>query len=342
MMVLRSVQKKDLSSIYRLASNCGLGLTTLPADKSLLQKRLEWAIDSFEKEIENPNGEYYLFVLENTQSGQVVGTSAIEASIGHEVPFYSYKLSQKTRVSHDLNIRVDYDILSLVNDLQHTSEICTLFLHPKYRVNGNGTLLSRSRFLFIADKPKRFSSTIIAEMRGVINDNGQSPFWNAIGAHFFKLSFAEADRLTISTNKQFISDLMPRNPIYLSLIDPAAQKIIGKPNESTKPAMNILLNEGFVYDNYVDIFDGGPTLKTKTENIQTIKNSMVLKVENLNDSIKGQRYMVANGQLDFRAIISHIVFNLEDRSCTLRKTDADALRVKTGDSVRVAPLNKRD
>ena len=193
MMLLRRATQNDLGAIYQLAIRGGFGLTTLPADESLLQKRLDWSLASFETHISSPNGEYYLFVLEDTETGQVVGTSAIEAFTGYDAPFYSYKLTRRTRVSHELNIRTDYDVLNLVNDMQGSSEICTLFLDPEYRVNANGTLLSRSRFLFIADHRARFSPTIIAEMRGIIDDAGNSPFWDAIASHFFNLPFIQAD-----------------------------------------------------------------------------------------------------------------------------------------------------
>lgn len=342
MMLLRSATQDDLGAIYQLAIRGGFGLTTLPADENLLHKRLNWSLESFEKQITHPNGEYYLFVLEDTTTGHVVGTSAIEASTGYDTPFYSYKLTRRTRVSHELNIRTDYDVLNLVNDMQGTSEICTLFLDPEYRVNANGTLLSRSRFLFIADHRHRFSPTIIAEMRGIIDEQGNSPFWDAIASHFFNLPFVKADRLTTSTNKQYIADLMPRNPIYVKLIDPKAQAVIGQPHESTRPAMNILLKEGFRYNNYIDIFDGGPTIEAPREEIRTITASQVLEVKRLSDNVSSKRYLVSNGKLDYRAIICEAVFNSDEKTCILSKKDAEILNIQLGDSVRIAPLKLID
>ena len=244
MMLFRRARESDLEAIHLLAVQSGvIGITTLPKDIELLKKRLEWSTSSFNKTVNIPSNEYYFFVLEEHTSGKVVGTSAIEAATGHYAPFYSYKVSKRTRICHELNIRNDYELLSLVNDNQGQSEICTLFLDKAYRINNNGSLLSRARFLFIAHYPIRFTSTIIAEMRGMSDDMGQSPFWDHVGSHFFPMSFAEADRLTLSTNKQFIADLMPRNPLYVKLLAPEAQTVIGKPHASTLPAMKILLQE---------------------------------------------------------------------------------------------------
>ncbi|AHE67249.1 arginine N-succinyltransferase [Legionella oakridgensis] len=338
MMLFRSAKDTDLPAIYHLAEHSGIGLTTLPNDMELLSKRLKWSTVSFAKTVNHPHNEYYLFVLEDPSTHQVVGTSALEALTGHDNPFYSYKLSKRTRICHSLNIRTDYEVLSLVNDNQGCSETCTLFLDPGYRHSNNGLLLSRARFLFMAHYPHRFASKVIAEMRGISDEEGNSPFWDAIGSHFFHMSFAEADRLTISTNKQFIADLMPRNPVYVKLIDTAAQAVIGKPHQSTVPAMNILMHEGFRYNNYVDIFDAGPTLEVPRKRIHTVAASRVMTVKNIIDDVSSKAFIIANTQLDFRATICQVIFNETQSSCIISKETAELLQVERNDCVRIVPL----
>ncbi|KTC86590.1 arginine N-succinyltransferase [Legionella brunensis] len=338
MMLFRSARDSDLDAIHHLAEHCGIGMTTLPKDKELLRKRLKWACDSFQKTVSHPISEYYLFVLEDPATGQVVGTSGIEASTGHDLPFYSYKISKRTRICHSLNIRSDYEVLSLVNDNQGRSEICTLFLESAFRHSSNGLLLSRARFLFMAHYPNRFASTVIAEMRGISDEWGHSPFWDNVGRHFFHMPFAEADRLTISTNKQFIADLMPRNPIYVKLLAPEAQAVIGKPHQSTVPAMNILMREGFRYNSYVDIFDAGPTIEAPRNQIRTIASSHIMTVKSISDEVSSKRFLLANTKLDFRATISQAIFNEQQNSCIISKKTAELLAIKRGDCVRLAPL----
>ncbi|KTD19273.1 arginine N-succinyltransferase [Legionella lansingensis] len=337
MMLFRTVRESDLDAIFQLAEHSGIGMTTLPKDKKLLQKRLKWACDSFKKVVNHPVSEYYMFVLEDPSTGEVVGISGIESAIGHDLPFYSYKLSKRTRICHSLNIRSDYEVLNLVNDNQGRSEICTLFLEPAYRHNSNGLLLSRARFLFIAHYPNRFAPIIIAEMRGISDEWGHSPFWDNVGRHFFHMPFSEADQLTASTNKQFIADLMPRNSIYVKLLSPEAQAVIGKPHQSTVPAMNILLREGFRYNSYVDIFDAGPTIEAPCNQIRTIVASRVLTVKNLSDEVSAKRLLLANTKLDFRATISQAILNEQHASCIISKKTAELLQVKRGDCLRLAP-----
>ncbi len=337
-MLFRSARDTDLDAIHYLAEESGIGITTLSKDKKILKKRLHWSTESFKKNIVKPHNEYYLFVLENPTNKKIIGVSGIESCIGHEAPFYSYKISKRTRICRSLNIRSDYEVLSLVNDNQGRSEICTLFLEPKYRKNKNGLLLSKARFLFIAQHPERFASTVIAEMRGTSDINGISPFWQNVGSHFFHMSFAEADRLTLATDKQFISDLMPRNPIYIKLLSPEAQAVIGRAHPSTQAAMNILLREGFRYNKYIDIFDAGPTLEVPLPKIKTIELSRIVTIKNISDEVSSANYLLANTQLDFRATINSVLVNKENNTCIISKKTASVLQVKCGDQLRVAPL----
>lgn len=337
-MLFRCALDSDIDEIYLLAKDSGVGMTTLPKNKKLLTKRLQWSSESYQKEVLKPDNEYYLFVLEDLNSNKIVGTSAIDARIGHRIPFYSYKVSKRTRICHSLKIRSDYEVLSLVNDHQGNSEICTLFLKQEYRKNNNGILLSKARFLFMANTPHRFAPKIIAELRGISDDDGHSPFWEHVGAHFFHMSFAQADRLTLATNKQFIADLMPRNPIYVPLLPKEAQSAIGKPHPSALPAMNILLKEGFRFNQYVDIFDAGPTIEAPLTEIKTIAHSLVMEIRNICDEVSSQEFLLANNQIDFRATISSALLNIEHNTCTISKQTADLLKVQCGDKIRIGPL----
>lgn len=338
MMLLRCATEADIEQIFLLAKQSGIGMTTLPKSKKVLSKRVLWSCKSYKKEVTKPDNEYYLFVLEDSTTSKIVGTSAIEARVGHETPFYSYKVSKRTRICHSLKIRSDYEVLSLVNDNQGHSEVCTLFLMPEYRKDNNGILLSKARFLFMAYAPYRFAATIIAELRGVCDERGRSPFWEHVGAHFFHMPFAKADRLTLATNKQFIADLMPRNPIYVSLLSKEAQEVIGHPHPSALPAMNILLKEGFRHHQYVDIFDAGPTIEAQLTDIKTIANSQVMTVGNIKEHIESPLFLLTNEQLDYRATLGTVLLNTENNNCIISKETADLLKVQCGDKIRIAAL----
>lgn len=336
-LLFRTANVHDLEGIHHLAEVCGIGMTTLPKDINVLKKRLELACRSFYKTISQPSNEYYLFVLEDITNSRIIGTSAIEASLGTDCHFYSYKRSTHTQTCTSLNIQNDYEQLNLVTDNHGRSELCTLFLDPNFRHGGNGLLLSRSRFLFMSCFPERFQPTVIAEMRGASDENGQSPFWDAVGAHFFHMPFAEADRIT-STNKEFITTLMPKDPIYINLLPKTAQAVIGKIHPQTVAALTILLKEGFHHTPYVDIFDAGPTIEANRETIQTIRNSQVKTVNEVIDSLAGDRYIISNTQPDFRATIGRVRMDEDDDFCTITRETAAVLAIKRGDKVRVVAM----
>src|SRR5207244_699397 len=135
-----------------------------------------------------------------------------------------------------------------------------------------GRLLQLVRFLFMAEHPQCFESTVVSEIRGVVDAAGRSPFWDALGQHFFDIDFAEADRLSI-VNKRFIADLMPRHPIYIPLLPKTAQEVIGKPHPESQRAVTNLEAQGFKFNNQVDIFDAGPVMICPRDEVKTVKRS---------------------------------------------------------------------
>ncbi|OGV52199.1 MAG: arginine N-succinyltransferase [Legionellales bacterium RIFCSPHIGHO2_12_FULL_42_9] len=344
MILLRNTTRSDLDGIYQLSQKDGIGITTLPNDRLVLAQRLDWSIQSCIKDVSDPGNEYYLFVLEDLESATIIGTSAIEASTGYSLPFYSYHVSKQTRFCPALNLRNDYSILELTNDNQGKSEICTLFLDSKYRGhNYYGKLLSKSRFLFIANNPQRFTTTIIAEMRGIADESGCSPFWESVGQHFFHMSFAHADLLTLTSNKQFISDLMPRYPIYINLLSNAAQNVIGRPHSSARAAMQILLDEGFYPTNYVDIFDAGPVLECHNQAVNTIINSKVVTIKQLSNMITttdSHNYSIATTGIDFRATIGDVLLDSKQSECIINQDIAEILHVKPTEHLRIFNWSK--
>ena len=131
---------------------------------------------------------------------------------------------------------------------------------------------------------------------------------------------------------------MPKNPIYVNLLEASAQAVIGTPHPSTMPAMKILLHEGFHYNNYVDIFDAGPTIEAPRDLIRTAALSKVFSFKNSQSDVSSKRFIIATTTLDFRATVSQVVFNQQESSCSLNHETAALLQVKAGDKLRISPL----
>ena len=340
MIIIRPIQNSDYESLHRMAVESGYGFTSLPVNEELLKKRINQADLSFNKTVTTPGNEGYLFVMEDTTTGEVVGTTGIEAAVGLEDAFYHYHLGKVVHNSRELNVYNTVETLSLCNDYTGATEICTLFLSESHRKNNNGRFLSRCRFLFIAEHTQRFADTIIAEMRGISDEHGNSPFWQWLEEHFFSMDFPTADYLTGIGKKMFIAELMPKYPVYVSLLSKDAQHVINKVHEKTVPALRLLEAEGFARRGYVDIFDAGPTLEVERSSIKTVRESskyqvIIGDVESANLS-SPNKYIICNTQVAaFRATQAPVLLRETADQVVISQAVAEALQVSTDDWVRL-------
>jgi arginine N-succinyltransferase len=293
---LRAAHPDDLEPLYEMAKLTGGGFTNLPADRASLQAKLERAEAAFTREENTLADEQFVLVLENAETGDVRGTCQLMTQVGQRWPFYSYRKTTLTQHSQELERTVRADLLSLVTDLEGSCEVGGLFLHPSERAGGLGLLLARSRYLFIAMHRERFADRILAELRGIIDERGGSPFWDGVAGRFFGMTFQEADYFNAINGNQFIADLMPKHPVYIAMLDDDARDVIGLPHPTGRAAMRMLENEGFRYDGYVDIFDGGPTMTARTDDVKSIRESRRAKIASATLDI-GERAIIAAGTL---------------------------------------------
>ncbi|MEM6858269.1 MAG: arginine N-succinyltransferase [Pseudomonadota bacterium] len=331
-MRLRAARLSDLEHLYEMAKLTGGGFTNLPADRKALSGKLERAAEAFARTDDSLADEQFVLVLENVETGAVRGTSQLMSQVGQQWPFYSYRLNTLTQYSQELDRTVRTEMLNLVTDLEGCSEVGGLFLHPNERAGGLGLLLARSRYLFVAMHRKRFADKIIAELRGIIDERGDSPFWDNVAGRFFGMSFNEADYFNAINGNQFIADLMPKHPVYVAMLDEDARKVIGVPHLSGRAAMRMLENEGFHYDGYVDIFDGGPTMVAVTDRVKSVEESTPATLADM-DINEGERAILATGQLEsFRACYGARRLDGEG-GIAIDSAAADTLDVQPGDTV---------
>ena len=340
MQVIRPIQQSDFAALKQIAIDSGHGFTSLPVNDEILLNKITRSEQSFKQAVTQPGDQGYLFVLEDCQTKKIIGTTAIEASVGLSVPLYHYHRGKTVHHSPTLNVYNTVETLTMCNDYTGASEICTLFLHEDHRKGHAGRLLSRIRFLFMAEHPERFSDTVIAEMRGVSDKHGHSPFWQWLQEHFFSIDFPTADHLIGVGNKVFISELMPKFPIYANLLSQEAQAVIGQVHTKTKPALRLLEKEGFEHRGYVDLFDAGPTVEAKLNNIKTVRDSLVAPIE-IAEVETEPAFAVCNHEIaHFRAIVSNNVqYDASAQTLFVSQAIADALNLSSGDLVRFCKFN---
>ncbi|MHC8343606.1 arginine N-succinyltransferase [Pseudomonas sp. RT6P73] len=338
MLVLRPVELTDLPQLQQLARDSLVGVTSLPDDTERLRLRILDSCASFESDVEVHGPENYFFVLEDLADRRLVGCSEILATAGFNEPFYSLRNRHFTSASRELNIEHGVPALSLCQDLSgHTLlrgfHIDTALVRTRF-----SELLSRARLLFIAAHLQRFSEAVITEIVGYSSDEGQSPFWDALGKHFFDLPYAEAERLCGLESRTFLAELMPHYPIYVPMLPQAAQDCIGRIHPDGQEAFDILEREGFETNSYIDLFDAGPTLYARTSNILSIAQSQTATAQ-LASPIDGRgSYLVSNDALkDYRAIVADL--NVQaGQPVGLSAEMCAALNVTDGSPIRLIAL----
>ena len=342
-MLIRSAKADDLNELMQLSAALPPGMTSMPFEKSTWIKKLE-AVEASLMDPPDPSVEsVYLLVMEEIQSGRIVGTAGIVSGVGLTRPFYSYKLSKDFKVSEALDIKITNNLLNLVNDFSGETELVSLFLLPEFRSKYAGQMLSRCRFLFMSDFPERFSNVVFAEIRGWLDASGKSPFWEHLGRKFFNLPFARADFISAVNGSQFISDLMPKFPIYLELLPDEAVSVLGKPHDEAAPAKSLLEKEGFFYGGAVDIFDAGPVMECRREHIASMcdsrgKELLALSPSDLADDEGDAVCLVSNCKLSkYRLTLTPIKLS-GGEGIILSPSAANLIEVEPGDRVRILEI----
>lgn len=339
-MRIRPIARGDLDGLQVLAQQAGVGFTSLPDNREFLASKIELAVSAFEQRTAQ-NHRLYFFVLEDDASGELAGCCAIEGEIGHEVPFYHYRLGTLAHSSVQLDLHRTIDTLFLSSDHTGNAEVCSLFLRPEFRGKAlkhlrNGALLSKTRWLFIAQFRDQFPGKVLAEMRGMFDDNNRSPFWESLGKHFFPMDFDEADRLTGLGQKSFIGELMPKFPIYTTFMSEEARACIGQVHRDTRPALEMLSKEGLRWEGFIDIFDGGPTVEAYIDDVRAVRDSHLyaVKVSATAGNESVSRWLAATTTMQsFKAC--WIGRGPQDDVITLSEAEAQRLGVVSGDYLRL-------
>ncbi len=304
MLFVRPVSLKDLDALMHISTVIGGGMSTMPRDAKVWEKKIAESVHSFNSPPNTHDSGSYFLVAEDSETGKVIGTTAIYVGIGTVLPFFSYKLNTLVKYSQDLGKTVEIKVLNLVNDFTRATEIGSLYLDESYRHSGYGQFMSRCRYLLMAD-------------------------------------FPEASGLSATKGNQFIQDLIPKYPVYVDLLSEEAQQCIGKPHNVSARAVSMLEKEGFRYDGYVDVFDAGPVVHCRREQIQSVRDAQIYTVKITND-IKDtkQRYLISNRNIEHYRIIIQVA-NLCDDIAEITAESAEVLDVKAGDKVNLVAMKEK-
>ena len=338
MYVVRPVQLADIAALENLAAITTAGVHTLPRTRDKVEASVERSIASFAAHVDIPSEESYQFVLEQQATGEVLGTAAIFASAGSNGTYFAFRNDVIQQVSRDLNISHSVHALTLCSELTAYSQLSGFRVQQRAVATAEAALLSRARLLFAVLAPHRFGDRFFVPLAGVTDSAGKSPFWDALGRKFFKMDFLEAERIIGGArNRTLIVELMPHYPVYVPLLPGDAQAALGQIHPDGELAFNLLTDEGFEADEYIDIFDGGPILQAHKHALRSFTGSVMRRVGAAGNTraAEGQvTYAVATGsEENFRAV--SVTCASAEQGDTIMLPDAAqrALQVAPGDCV---------
>lgn len=311
MYVVRPVEPADVGALETLLAASTPGVHTLPRTREKIAAFVERSVASFAAHVDIPSEESYLFVLEDLATRTLAGTAAIHASAGSNGTYFAFRNDVIQQVSRDLNISHSVHALTLCSELTSYSQLSGFYIKRGEDAAPEAALLSRARLLYAVLAPHRFGDRFFVPLAGVTDDNGQSPFWDALGRKFFKMDFLDAER-TIggARNRTLIVELMPHYPVYVPLLPGPAQAVMGQIHPNGQLAFDLLTEEGFEADEYIDIFDGGPILQAHKNGLRSFRGAVVRKVASseLQPPARGGKpalvdYAIASSERKFRAIV---------------------------------------
>lgn len=323
---IRSLREDDYDALKALIDQTGVGLTSLPKNDARIHELVEKGAKSFKTNIEDA---FYLFVLEQPETLELIGTSGIYAKSPHKTQLWMEELKLPPlfpEVPHHISY------LTYKKNEDHSSELCALYLLHKTRQEGLGKLLSYSRFHYIAANLSKFSKSLFADLRGFIDINDESPFWNAVGRHFLDVDFKHLMKLRdVDENAAF--DLMPKLPLYFELLPMNAKLALGEAHPHSKAALEMLMEQGFSKSKEFDIYDGGPRIRASTTEIKTIKESKRICIQAVVGQLEDKPALISNEREDFYACNGKI----DVKKGIIDLETARALEVKPGEFVRYSP-----
>jgi len=343
MFVIRQATIDDLPTLLKLARM--VHFINLPADRDIIAAKIARSRLSFAGQAPSEREREFMFVLEQVDTDSVVGTSAAISCISWPGrPHTFFKVRKRHHFSEDLQTGTVHITLELGTDESGPSEMGGLILAPGYRGHPErlGSLLSLIRFHYIGLHREWFSNRIIAELMGALTPDSRNLLWEYLGRRFINLQYAEADRFCQSS-KEFITALFPRGEIFASLLPPEARNLIGRVGEETRSARKMLEDQGFIYDDHVDPFDGGPYVKAMRNEIPLVKATRVLALgepaERHDPSTLSEAFVSFEGEDGFRAIRCKAA--IEHEVVAITAESAGLLGAQPGDSMGVTPLPAR-
>lgn len=274
--LIRPARPDDLEGMFALSSLAGTGFTSLQPDYEFLAAMIEKSVRSFQgTRSPNDNG-LLLLVMQEAATGELAGCCSIKLNVGGDefkcADFQALSSTDRP-TSYDANVKS----LRLLRTIEGYTEVGSLFLHPDHRSTGAGRFLAQARYMLMATDMRMRGRPIVAQLRGVCDATGASPFYSAVWEERLGMSYGASDVRLAEEGAGFLLDRFAGLEVDVSRLPRAAAATIGQPHQSAAGALRLLLQEGFEPSNLVDLADGGPIVLGRLSSLRSVKSAPTVR-----------------------------------------------------------------
>ncbi|RZL39394.1 MAG: hypothetical protein EOP35_03770 [Rubrivivax sp.] len=185
---------------------------------------------------------------------------------GQTLPRYHFHVGRVVHAAQELKLFRVQTTLLLGNDLTGQAELCDFQVSDALDAGRQADAWRHLVSAAVAHAQSNTAdrgATLVAELPGLRNAAGESPFWQALGARFYRGDPLRAEQEFGEAWRSHLAALLPRQTIYLSFLGAEAEASVGQASASAAMLAQALAASGFEPSDHVRIDDGGPVLSRR-------------------------------------------------------------------------------
>lgn len=202
-------------------------------------------------------------VLADAADDRPLACLRLRWQLGLQLPRYSFHLGCIVHAAAELQLFSAQQTLLLGNDHTGQSELLDIACAPELDADAQrralGLLVQHALALWTAERPAT-ADRLVVELSGVRDEQGRSPFWSALGRHFYAGDPAQARSRFGEAWCTHLAALLPRQPLYLSFLSESARAALGRAGPAAELVEGVLRQCGLRFSRHVRIDDGGPVM----------------------------------------------------------------------------------
>lgn len=222
--------------------------------------------------------DWKLLAFDRAQPDRPLGQVLLRRHAGAQTLRHWYHQGLLVNAAPELGIHQRQQTLLLCNDLTDASELSALRCDDADEARGPSILaalvqasvcwLAREHQLAPGVAPRLF-----AELPGLRDAQGHSPFWRGLGQHFVSFTPGQAERRFGPQWLRDLAPLMPRHPLLVALLADPAQAALSRAAPEAALLAQALSHEGLADGEHVTVFDGGPVYEAPLASLRTARDA---------------------------------------------------------------------